>query len=134
VLKTIFGAQFAWLLWRHARGPVSFERTLAYSLAGFLAYITLNTGVHENHWFVACLVAMVLASLRQRWIWPAAAVCVLANVNLVLFYGVTGEGPPVSRVIGIDITVPLSLLAVWFYYQVVRMVIQSDREFAAPTG
>jgi len=37
-------------------------------------------------------------------------------LNLLLFYGLTGRGPDFSRVVGIDITVPLAAVAVAMYF------------------
>lgn len=112
LLKALFAALFAMLIRDYARGPASAERTVAYAMAGFLAYIAFSNGVHENHWFVPCVLAVWLASRHPAWTWPAIALGAIANLNLLLFYGVTGQGPGAGRVIGIDVSVPLAAAAI----------------------
>jgi hypothetical protein len=100
------------LYWRQAK---SFKAFVLFSFVGFLAYFTLNTGVHENHLFYGALLSVVLFLVERRYALHALVCCVAANVNLFLFYGLTGSGPPVSRVVGIDLAVPFALLNVVFF-------------------
>jgi hypothetical protein len=130
LLKALFAGQFLWLLWRYVRGPAVFERTTAYAVLGFLAYIVFNNGVHENHWFVPCLLSIVLVNTRPVWRWPAVAMCVMANLNLLLFYGFTGQGPGASRVVGIDLTVPLAALAIMLYAWMWNLVRRQDARYS----
>jgi hypothetical protein len=130
LLKALFAGQFAWLFWRCARGPAVFERTTAYAMLGFLAYIVFNNGVHENHWFVPCLLSIVLVNEHPVWRWPAIATCVMANLNLLLFYGFTGQGPGASRIVGIDATVPLAALAIVLYVWMWSVVRRQEARYS----
>jgi len=126
--KIIFACQFAWLLYRFYKGPVRFERTLAYSCVGFLAYVALSSGVHENHWFVPSVLAIALVPFRADWRAPAIAVAIISNVNLLLFYGWNGRGLEMSRVVGIDVSVPIAALCVAAYVWILKVLIRLDAE------
>lgn len=81
---------------------------LQYSLLAYLVYFTFSAGVHENHLFLASLLATLLAGMSARF-WPAAvAFAVLANLNLVLFYGWSGYTQR-SLLAGLDASVWLAL-------------------------
>jgi len=127
LLKIAFAGPFLVLLVRFVRGPMRFERTLAYSFVGFLGYITLSSGVHENHWFVPAVLAVALAGFRREWLAPAAAVGGVANLNLLLFYGWSGRGPEMSRVVGMDLSVPLAAAVVLMYVWIWRRLSETDR-------
>ena len=129
--KVLFASQFMLLLWYYVRQPSSFTRTLAYALMGSLAYVIFNSGVHENHWFVPTVLAVALAARDAAWRVPAIAVGGFANLNLLLFYGVSGQGPGDSRVIGIDVTVPLAMLAVAFYAWMWRRLWRQDGAYSS---
>ena len=62
-----------------------------FSCVGFLIYFLINIGVHENHLFMPMVLAFVLASTghpNSRTVtWFLA---VMANLNLLLFYGLDG--------------------------------------------
>jgi hypothetical protein len=87
--------------WRAADD--SFSSLCRFSVCGFLVYVLVSAGVHENHLFIPALVAILFAGESRRW-WPTAvALAVGANLNLLAFYGWTGYVE--RRVIGIDLTV-----------------------------
>jgi len=68
-----------------------FESLLAFMLAGYLLYFTFNTGVHENHLFIAVILSVLLAALNKRY-YPISLLIILAfNINLILFYGLNGR-------------------------------------------
>jgi hypothetical protein len=58
-----------------------------YALLGYLAYAMLCAGAHENHFFTAMVLGILLASelgaLALYW-------AIAANLNLVFFYGMSG--------------------------------------------
>jgi hypothetical protein len=121
--KLLFVAFYLWTLGCFIARPAAFETTLRFALAGYLAYFTFNVGVHENHWFLASLLAVawhIAARNPRHWV---VAILVIANVNLFLFYGVSGT-VPFNRVAGIDLAVPLSILSValflWFWWSTIR--------------
>jgi hypothetical protein len=101
----------AWaaFLWREK----SFENFVRFMLVGYLAYCIFNIGVHENHLFIAGLLAVVLYWVNSQELYTMLIVVLMANVNLFLFYGITG-GFPYQRVIGVDLSLPLSLFNVVF--------------------
>lgn len=114
--KLLFFALYAGILLRFVQVERSFANCLLFSVLGVLTYGIWNAAVHENHWFTALVPAFVLAAEARtgtaRWI--AALVAAMLNVNLFVFYGVTGQ-PLMSRVVGIDLSVILALLfaAAW---------------------
>ncbi|MEI6667391.1 MAG: hypothetical protein WCP29_04480 [Acidobacteriota bacterium] len=124
--KFLFAWQFLALLYRYVTGPVRIERTLAYSLVGFLAYVVLSSGVHENHWFVPSVLAIVLIQFDRRWLAPALALGVVANLNLLLFYGFDGHGLPFSRVVGIDVSVLLATAVVGMFFWIAAVIRRRD--------
>jgi hypothetical protein len=96
--------------------------------------VTLSSGVHENHWFVPSFLAIALLQYGRQWLKVAVAVGVIANLNLLLFYGISGHGLDFTRVVGIDVTVPLAAVAVAMYFwlaTVVRRMDQAGWEIAA---
>ena len=105
-------------LWRAMRDRLALDSTLGLALAGFLAYFTFHTGAHENHLFVPCIVAIVLASVDARWVWPAVGVAVVSNANLALFYGFTGTLPGWVRTAGIDLVLPLAIAEIALFVAV----------------
>jgi hypothetical protein len=100
-----YAAVFVSLWRREPRFPV----LVRHAFVGFLTYFMLATGVHENHLFVAVVMAAVLALCaddggRVFLVWAS-----VFNVNLWLFYGTTGQ-LPMSRVLGIDLALPVAAL------------------------
>jgi hypothetical protein len=118
--KLLFVAFYVWAWVASVRQPKSFGRLLRFSLVGYLAYFTFNTGVHENHLFLAVIVAVALyAEEGARHLSTAVAVALLANINLILFYGFDGTGYHFSRVLfGADLALVLSIVAVVFFLAV----------------
>jgi hypothetical protein len=97
-------------LWRRK----TFESLIFYALVGYLAYHTFAVGVHENHLFLAVVLACVLAWLNPRARGVALVCILMLNANLVLFYGLQGE-PVVNRVVGgVDVALVFSILMVAF--------------------
>jgi hypothetical protein len=57
-----------------------------------------------------------------------ARIALAANLNLVMFYGFDGLAPPFSRVVGLDLTLPLAALNVALF--ALLMVITLRRSIA----
>jgi hypothetical protein len=113
-VKMTFFVLFATLLVRAVRSEPSYQNCLLFSLTGFATYVMWNAGVHENHWFVAVILAYMLilhSRTRQHWA-IATMITVMANINLFTFYGLTGMREIQSRVIGIDLSMILAVLYV----------------------
>jgi hypothetical protein len=114
-MRAAFIATYVFLLavsWKLMRTLEGFVFAM---FVGFLAYFALNVGVHENHLFYAALLSVILYLMDRRFAVHTLFACLAATVNMVLFYGVTGEGLPFSRVIGIDLALPLAALNVAFF-------------------
>lgn len=115
--KLIFFILFAVVVLRFIRTERTFSNCLLFSILGVVTYGVWNSAVHENHWFIALVPAFILAGDARtpaaRWI--AVLVGVMFNVNLFVFYGITGQ-PVIARTVGIDLSVALSLVfvAIWF--------------------
>jgi hypothetical protein len=71
---------------------------LRFSIAGYLVYFLCSTGVHENHLFLAALLAVLLAWQEQARGWIAVILVAAANLNLLAFYH--WDGGPAERLIG----------------------------------
>ena len=80
---------------------------MRFALLGYVAYFIFNVGVHENHLFLATLLAPILWLVEPRR-WPlAAGVIVASNLNLLVFYGAFMRFP--RTIGGIDLALPLAL-------------------------
>lgn len=91
----LLGAGISRGIWRQ-RGDT--QRTdamtmMSFALAAFLAYFTFAAGVHENHLFGPMLLAFVLWARNPRFRTAAIALAVFANLNLAVFYGLSGAPP-----------------------------------------
>jgi hypothetical protein len=122
--KILFWLLFAPSCLAFARSKKSFDDLILFGLCGYLTYCMLNTGVHENHLFMAMLLAAVLAWRQREHLSTFAIWALVANINLFVFYGADGSGLAFSRVVGVDITLLLALVfvalfAVYYYESVV---------------
>jgi hypothetical protein len=108
--RCLFALAMLVILYAFWRGARTVEQLLAASIVGVIAYFSFNTGVHENHLFLACLLSVI-----GLWLLPALRtvfliVIAITQVNLIVFYGLTGK-LHYSRVLGgIDATIPLAAL------------------------
>jgi len=93
----------------------TFENLIYYSLIGYLAYFIFNTGVFENHLFLASILAVILFFLNKEHLMISIFIIIMSNLNLIIFFGTDGKGLSFSRVVGVDITLLLSLLNVAFF-------------------
>src|SRR5262249_40600305 len=84
-------------------------------ILGYLAYFTFNVGVHENHLFLPIILGLFLAAQNRSYLPLALATALIANLNLLVFYGIDGKGLPFDRVVGIDLSVVLAVLEVVFF-------------------
>ncbi len=87
----------------------SFERLVTYSMLGFLAYFNFNMSVHENHLFLVCCLAWILVLIEPAELTRCLNLCIAANANLFLFYGVFGQR--INPVLGgLDITIVFAVV------------------------
>ena len=88
-----------------------FADLLRASLVGFLCYFMFGSGVHENHEIMAAVLALCLAATTGVGKVQAAVLAVIANINLVVFFGLNGARTHFSRLLfGWDFTIYLALL------------------------
>jgi hypothetical protein len=101
--KVLFYLGYAAILISFARGKKSFQQLLTYSMLGYLAYFSFNTGVHENHLFLICCLSWILVVIEPEQLPRCINFNIAANLNLFLFFGAFGQR--LSPVIGgIDVT------------------------------
>lgn len=112
--RVLFGLFYVSGLVFMLRKAATFENFIRFVIVGYMAYCTFNIGVHENHFFMAGLLAVVLYWLSSRELYSALVIVLIANINLFLFYGLNGSYP-YDRIIGMDISVPLALFNVIFF-------------------
>jgi hypothetical protein len=102
-------------LWRLFKMRASFASAIECSLVGYLSYFIFNIGVHENHLFVATILAVVAAALARDKRWRAVLIVGLSNLNLIAFYGFTGSPLAFSPVVGIDVSIIFSAVNVLLF-------------------
>lgn len=101
--KILFYLSYAAILLGFARQTKTFERLIVYSMLGYLAYFSFNTGVHENHLFLICCLAWILVFIERGQLMRCINLTIAANANLFLFFGAFGQR--LSPVLwGFDIT------------------------------
>ena len=121
ILFMVFYVSSLWMFWRSEK---RWQELLQYSLLGYLGYFVFNLGVHENHLFLAVLLAILLAVEQLRWRPLLFAIIILFNLNLLFSYGVSGNSS-LPHVIAqtFDITFILAcvslLLAAYLWYSLV---------------
>ncbi len=103
LLRGAFFAVYGLILVRYARTALSLRALVLHAYLGTLAYCMLNAGVHENHLFYPSLLAIALYLIDRTYRWHALYWAAAANLNLVLFYGLSGTGPGFPRVVGVDL-------------------------------
>ena len=109
--KLLFLAAFVAILVAYWRQPKTYPNLLLYSTLAFLAAWLLSAGMHENHVYVAQVLALLLGWFDRRFVGVAAYWSLAANLNLLLTVGVAG-GPvdPARVVAGLDLGLVLSLV------------------------
>ena len=131
-IKVVAAAIVAWILWLQIVLPKTPRTALLALLGGYLAYFTFNAGVHENHLFIAMIVALFLATIpghastawnRPRDVALALGVIAFAHLNPLLFFHWSGgdrEPTLIGGPNGLDISVPLSIVSIVLFVATVR--------------
>jgi hypothetical protein len=133
--KLVFALAYVLTLRAFMRSEKSFTNLIYYSVIGYLCYYTLNSGVHENHLFLATILAATLAWLEPRHLALGIYIAILANINLLLFYGFDGQGLPFSRVVGVDLALVFSIISVTVFAVMFPAVLsQAAKQKPAPEG
>jgi len=99
------------------RRDKTFEAMINFSLTGYLAYFIFNTGVHENHLFLAAILSVILFWVNRDRLFVMVILLLMSNINLFVFYGITGSGLGFSRAIAntVDVALLLSIFNVSFF-------------------
>ncbi len=93
----------------------SYKNLILFSLFGYLLYFVFNPGVHENHLFSAIILSVLLLIESKKYLLSLFIIILISNINMLVFYGISGKGLPFDRVIGgVDITILLSIFNVCF--------------------
>jgi hypothetical protein len=71
--------------------PKNIESLLLFCIAGHMTYFVFNHGVHENHLFLSCILAIALACINPQFKPMAITVSFISSVNLIAFYGFNGN-------------------------------------------
>ena len=116
----------------------SLRAFLRFALVGYLVYFMCSAGVHENHLFLANLLAILLVWQDPTQIRTAIVVALAANLNELAFYGWTGTGA--NRLfMGFDDTVLLAVavscglgLTIWTLGGSARQSGSRQRAASAP--
>ena len=92
VARWIFCAAYFFVLGVFLLRRRSFEEFVWFACVGFYTYFLLNLGVHENHLFMVMVLAFVLYQANARIGLPMVSYfSIMANLNLLLFYGIEGK-------------------------------------------
>jgi ALG6/ALG8 glycosyltransferase family protein len=113
-----------------ARRERSYENLILYALSGYVAYFTFNTGVHENHLFLACILAAVLLGLDRKYRTVFATWTLVANANLFILYGADGFGMKSTGSGYVDLAVVVSAVNVLIFLAFFTGVIGGRTELA----
>jgi hypothetical protein len=112
MVKLLFVLCYLGAFWRLIKFRSSFQAAIELSLVGYLAYFIFNTGVHENHLFLATILATAAAALSPDKRLRAVLIVAISNLNLITFYGLTGNGLASNPVVWVDVTLLFSAVNV----------------------
>ena len=121
--KTLFILLYLLTCISFFKSKKSFENLLLYSIIGFFAYFSFNTGVHENHLIYAMVLSVFLYVENKGHLYVTLILILITNINMFLFYGYAGnkiygdfDSIGFSRVIkNLDIALVLSIFNVVFF-------------------
>jgi len=123
--KILFYLSYAAIALSFARQKKTFERLIVYSILGYMAYFIFNTSVHENHLFLVCCLAWILAYIDRSQLVRCINLSIAANANLFLFYGVFGQGLP-HVVAGIDVTLFFAIANIFLFGDLLIHTLRRD--------
>jgi len=104
-IQLVFILFYLGALWRLLKLRWSFAGTIECCLAGYLSYFIFNIGVHENHLFLATILAVVSAAIAPDKRLRAVVIIGVSNLNLIAFYGFTGSALAFTPVVGVDVSI-----------------------------
>jgi hypothetical protein len=103
------------------------QNLLFFSATISFCYYILNTGVHQNHLFLSTLLFILAFNENKKFFIEMLATSIIFNINLFIFYGVTGTGL-VNTVINksFDLTIIISLLNIIF---LIKLILSSNYKY-----
>ena len=119
--KLLFYLFYITAIFLFFKSEKTFKNMIFFSLLGYLSYFIFNTGVHENHLFLAAILAYVLVWIDKEYLYLLIYIVLMANFNLFLFYGISGTG--INRHIGFDISLLAAILNVIFFLSIYSLAI-----------
>lgn len=92
-LRYTFYSVYLLIIYKFINIKKTFYQFVLFLFMSSLSYFILNVGVHENHLFLATLVAPILYYLNPTNIYLLVYWGLALNLNLVYFYSITGSWP-----------------------------------------
>jgi hypothetical protein len=116
-LRVIFAIFYLYALYKFTKSEIVFENLLKFSALGYLSYFTFNIGVHENHLFLIIPILAYLSYLRSSFTLQYILAGFAFNLNLFLFYGISGDTSEVDRVFAyIDLSLFVAFTSVVYFF------------------
>jgi hypothetical protein len=82
----------------------------------FMCYFTFGYGVHESHAFVPAVLGICWLALDRSRFFEAAALAIIFNMNILIFYGMDGAGLRFSPIVGWDVTLYFAAFNVILFF------------------
>lgn len=114
--RVAFAVFYFSLLLVYIKRGKSFMDFLLYALGGYYSYFSLVSGVHENHLFIAGMLASVIYIVEPRLRVMAVFVLMMTTVNLLAFNGIDGRGLSHPPVFWFDMTIGIATVNAVFYF------------------
>jgi len=111
----LFIVSYVVLLINFFRRRRTFEDLLLFAILGVMSYFMFSRGVHENHIYIALLLSILLCWFNRTYLYIMLLFILMTNLNLFIFYGISGEELWFTRVVGIDLSLPLAILNLVFF-------------------
>lgn len=123
LVKFLFYACYFFVLGVFMLRRRSFEEFAWFACIGFYSYFLLYLGVHENHLFIAMVLAFVIYQSDTRVGLPLVSYfAVMANLNLLLFYGIEGNRILFSGMQGVGFFAGTNLVAASVVFSIINAV------------
>jgi hypothetical protein len=123
-----YGASIVLLL----RREKTFQNLLIFATLGVLSYYTFNVGVHENHLFLATILASLMFWLDVRLRVVSVILILISNINMFLFYGVDGTLHFPRTIGSLDMSLPLAAFNVLFFFYFFWFAVTQSRSRQRP--
>jgi hypothetical protein len=86
----------------------TFQELVQASIVAFMCYFIFGSLVHENHALLPSILGLCWAAMDRSRYLEATLLAVIFNMNMLIFYGISGKWLGFSRVVGWDVTIFLS--------------------------